>query len=58
MKRRGEPLRLRVITVDGQVVYAATDHIRFDREAVKAKYTSHPSVKFTTTFRPYRGGAL
>lgn len=48
-------MRLYVIQVRGRDVYATTDHVRFDREAVKDKYTRDPSVKFVTTFRPYRG---
>ena len=48
-------MRLYVIKIRGREVYATSDHLRFDREAVKGRYTSEPSVKFETTFRPYRG---
>jgi hypothetical protein len=41
-------MRLYVIRVNDQVVYAATDHRRLNHEGVQRKYTAAPTVKYGT----------
>lgn len=48
-------MRLYVVRQRGRIVYAASDHNRFDREAVKRKYTNDPTVKFETVGFRRRG---